>query len=65
LNYASAAVQEQPKSPLAADAPGSFADLVAPLLPAVVNISSTQKMEAPKITPRCRNFRPALRSKIF
>ena len=53
-----AAVQEQPKSPLAVNTPGSFADLVAPLLPAVVNISSTQKMEAPEDYPEMPQFPP-------
>ncbi|MGB4108072.1 MAG: DegQ family serine endoprotease [Alphaproteobacteria bacterium] len=58
IGYAAAAQTEQPKSPLAADAPGSFADLVAPLLPAVVNISSTQKMEAPEDYPEMPQFPP-------
>ncbi len=53
-----AAVQEQPKSPLAVNTPGSFADLVAPLLPAVVNISSTQKIEAPEDYPEMPQFPP-------
>ncbi len=55
---ATAAQQQQPKSPLAADAPGSFADLVAPLLPAVVNISSTQKAEAMENAPEMPQFPP-------
>lgn len=38
--------------------PGSFADLVAPLLPAVVNISSTQKMEMPEDFPQMPQFPP-------
>jgi serine protease Do len=53
-----AAVQEQPKSPLAVNTPGSFADLVAPLLPAVVNISSTQKIQAPEDYPEMPQFPP-------
>jgi serine protease Do len=41
-----------------AGGPESFADAVAPLLPAVVNISSTQKMEAPEDYPELPQFPP-------
>ena len=39
-------------------APGSFADLADKLLPAVVNISSTQKMEQPEDFPEMPQFPP-------
>lgn len=38
--------------------PGSFADLAESLLPAVVNISSTQKIEAPEDLPEMPEFPP-------
>ncbi len=38
------------------NAPGSFADMVENLLPAVVNISSTQKMEEPEDFPELPQF---------
>ena len=38
--------------------PGSFADLVDDLLPAVVNISSTQKIEEPEDYPEMPQFPP-------
>ncbi|MCB1532904.1 MAG: DegQ family serine endoprotease [Alphaproteobacteria bacterium] len=40
------------------DHPGSFADLAEKLLPAVVNISSTQKMEEPQNYPDMPQFPP-------
>lgn len=38
------------------DAPGSFADLAEALLPSVVNISSTQKIETPEDFPELPQF---------
>jgi serine protease Do len=40
------------------DGPGSFADMVENLLPAVVNISSTQKIENPEDFPELPQFPP-------
>ncbi|GJL86203.1 MAG: serine protease [Micavibrio sp.] len=44
------------KTPALSAQTGSFADLVEQLLPAVVNISSTQKMEAPEDFPELPQF---------
>ena len=64
---AAAVPAPRPSTPAyARAAPDSFADLAAKLLPAVVNISSTQTVQAAAARPapgrRCRCSRPARRS---
>lgn len=57
--HADAAFGKKPAAPAESNlTPGSFADLVEPLLPAVVNISSTQKMEQPQDYPEMPMFPP-------
>jgi serine protease Do len=51
-----AAFGKKPQAAAMEDRPDSFADLVAPLLPAVVNISSTQKAVAAQDFPEMPQF---------